>query len=111
MLKEGDDKQETSDSTMKPVAGTNLRCLEDPVFEFDRKKESTLPTTTMTATAPGQHSYHDREDLSPQKSGTGYHVLEAPAISPTSSQRSAATDVLEMARNRFDKFWGKGPEN
>jgi hypothetical protein len=40
--------------------------------------------------------------------GSGYHVLEAPTIVPGSAQRSAASDVLEKARNRFDKFWGKG---
>lgn len=103
MLDEEDDKQQASDPSMKPVAGTNLRCLDDPVFEFDSKKE---PTAT------GQHGYHVLEGTSPQlASSTGYHVLEAPPISPGSSQRSAATDVLEMARNRFDKFWGKGPEN
>ncbi|XP_051156631.1 proteoglycan 4 isoform X3 [Leptopilina boulardi] len=111
LLDDADDKQQTAESSIKPVAGTNLRCLDDPVFEFERKNESNVPTTTtMTATAPGQHGYHVLEATSPQLSGTGYHVLEAP-ISPGSSQRSAATDVLEMARNRFDKFWGKGPEN
>ncbi|XP_043484938.1 uncharacterized protein LOC122512882 isoform X7 [Leptopilina heterotoma] len=107
LLDEEDDKQQASDPSMKPVAGTNLRCLDDPVFEFDRKKE-----TTSVPTATGQHGYHVLEGTSPQlASSTGYHVLEAPPISPGSSQRSAATDVLEMARNRFDKFWGKGPEN
>lgn len=41
-------------------------------------------------------------------SGGGYHVLEAPVVVPGTAQRSAASDVLEKARNRFDKFWGKG---
>lgn len=41
-------------------------------------------------------------------SAGGYHVLEAPAVIPGSAQRSTASDVLEKARNRFDKFWGKG---
>ena len=111
-----DEEEDTNDQkivpSIKPVAGTNLHCLEDPVFEFDRKKDTVLPASTIpAATVPGQQGYRVLEAEPPQISGPGYHVLEAPAISPGSSQRSVATDVLEMARNRFDKFWGKGPEN
>ncbi|XP_033214348.1 uncharacterized protein LOC117171297 isoform X2 [Belonocnema kinseyi] len=111
-----DEEEDTDDQKIEPsiktVAGTNLRCLEDPVFEFDRKKDTVLSTSTIPAVAvPGQQGYRVLEAEPPQISGSGYHVLEAPAISPGASQRSAATDVLEMARNRFDKFWGKGPEN
>jgi hypothetical protein len=32
-----------------------------------------------------------------------------PLVSPTSG-RSLASDVLEKARTRFDKFWGKGKD-
>ena len=55
----------------------------------------------------------------PQAKGSGYRVLEAPddpnepsvsIISPSSS-RSRASDVLEKARHRFDKFWGKGKDD
>lgn len=110
------------------MAGSNLRCLEAaPTFE-EKKKDSSLPTTTTlvttttSSTSPATQSYRILEaESSPQdtggNSGTtstgsstvgGYHVLEAPAIVSESTQRSAASDVLEKARNRFDKFWGKG---
>lgn len=107
----------------------NLKYLEDPTSETEKKKDSSLPTTitkmlvttsSSTSHAP-QQSYRILEaESSPQDTGNGgttstgsstmggYHVLEAPAIVPDSTQRSAASDVLEKARNRFDKFWGKG---
>lgn len=80
-------------------------------------------TTTATSSAP-QQSYRVLEAESSQTGGGtagagdiatttgstagGYHVLEASPVVPGSAQRSAASDVLEKARNRFDKFWGKG---
>ncbi|XP_029051959.2 bromodomain-containing protein 4 isoform X2 [Osmia bicornis bicornis] len=107
--------QQRSEPSIKPVAGTNLRCLEDPGFEYDRKKDvGAQPTTTATMTTPSsstpQPGYRILEAESPQAAGTtgGYHVLEAPTVVPGSAQRSAASEVLEKARNRFDKFWGKG---
>ena len=110
------------------MVGTNLRCLEDPGFDYDRKKEPSLATTTATMTTPSSSAaarpgYRILEAESPQggsaggaagmggvvsSSGGGYHVLEAPAVVPGTAQRSAASEVLEKARNRFDKFWGKG---
>lgn len=115
------------------MAGTNLRCLEDPTSEVERKRES-VPVAVTTSSAP-QQSYRVLEAESPSQgdggsgsvggttsiggstggsTASGYHVLEAPAVIPGSAQRSAASDVLEKARNRFDKFWGKsnnGAEN
>ncbi|XP_076280338.1 uncharacterized protein LOC143209056 isoform X2 [Lasioglossum baleicum] len=126
------------DPSMKPVVGTNLRCLEDPGFEYDRKKDASQATTTATMTTPSsstapQPGYRILEAESPQSatgsssgvggggggggagvggvtgsSGGGFHVLEAPTVVPGTAQRSAASEVLEKARNRFDKFWGKG---
>ncbi|XP_076230387.1 uncharacterized protein LOC116430001 isoform X5 [Nomia melanderi] len=129
-----DSKSESrADPSIKPVAGTNLRCLEDPGYEYERKKDATQATTTATMTTPSSSTapsqpagYRILEAESPQSatgtgtSGTsgggggpmastgGYHVLEAPTVVPGSAQRSAASEVLEKARNRFDKFWGKG---
>lgn len=102
------------DVVIKPVAGTNLRCLEDPIFEFERGKNNTVSTTTTTTpapTVPGTgYRVLEAEDTNILHGtggiSSGYHVLEAPNLSPGSTQRTA-TDVLEMARNRFDKFWGK----
>ncbi|CAL7946461.1 unnamed protein product [Xylocopa violacea] len=125
---ESKEQPKPAEPSIKPVAGTNLRCLDDPGFEYDRKKEGTQPTTTATMTTPSssttpQPGYRILEAESPQGgttgggggtggsgggSGGGYHVLEAPTVVPGTAQRSAASEVLEKARNRFDKFWGKG---
>lgn len=101
------------------MAGTNLRCLEDPVFEFERKKDAT------SAPAPSGYRVLEAEvprsvqqslpKSSPAPGSGGYHVLEAPAVGVSATQgttqHSMTNDVLEKARNRFDKFWGKGNEN
>ncbi|XP_017799074.1 PREDICTED: flocculation protein FLO11 [Habropoda laboriosa] len=130
-VEEDSKDQQKSEPTIKPVAGTNLRCLDDPGFDYDRKKDPGQPTTTSTITTPSssttpQQGYRILEAESPQggstggggggggmggsvsSSGGGYHVLEAPTVVPGTAQRSAASEVLEKARNRFDKFWGKG---
>lgn len=121
--------ESSKDTSIKPITGSNLRCLDDPTFEYDKgqKDNSTVPTTTTIvtgATAPvgttaqttGYRVLEAEDPVIPPISGSsttstggsGYHVLEAPALSPGSAQRSVASDVLEKARNRFDKFWGKG---
>lgn len=117
----------------KSVASTNLRRLDDPTFEVERKMEAGIPvaitmapavTTTSSTLPAAQQSFRVLEAESPSQeggggtagvgsgiggsTGSGYHVLEAPSVIPGSAQRSAASDVLEKARNRFDKFWGKG---
>ncbi|XP_026826735.1 uncharacterized protein LOC105282341 isoform X4 [Ooceraea biroi] len=128
IVEETKERQSPEPST-KPA--TNLKRLEDPTFQVE-KKESGVPMTTATTTTTvtssaspqqQQQSYRILEaESSPQSGGgsasgggngsgstiSGYHVLEAPAIVPGSAQRSTASDVLEKARNRFDKFWGKG---
>ncbi|KAK9298229.1 hypothetical protein QLX08_008384 [Tetragonisca angustula] len=135
-------EQQRSESSIKPVPGTSLRCLEDPGFEYDRKKEGNgQPTTTSTMTTPSsstvstgpQQGYRILEAESPQGatttdsgggggggggggssvggtgSGGGYGTPVFGSTNvPGSAQRSAASEVLEKARNRFDKFWGKG---
>ncbi|XP_076635800.1 uncharacterized protein LOC143348927 isoform X14 [Colletes latitarsis] len=117
--------QPRPEPSIKPVAGTNLRCLDDPGFEYERKEAGQQPATTTTMTTPSSSSvpqpgYRILEAESPQgstgggvggvggSSGGSYHVLEAPAVVPGTAQRSAASEALEKARNRFDKFWGKG---
>ena len=88
-------------SGIKPVAGTNLHCLEDPVFEFEHSKIDNS-STSIASTLPASSQLG------------GYHVLEAteaPIASTHSSTNPGASDVLEKARNRFDKFWGKGTDD
>lgn len=85
---------------------------------------TTAATTTTASPSAPQQSYRVLEAESPQTGGGtvgagdtaattgttagGYHVLEASPVVPGSAQRTSASDVLEKARNRFDKFWGKG---
>ncbi|XP_071567525.1 uncharacterized protein [Temnothorax nylanderi] len=133
-------ERQSPELSTKSVPGANLRRLEDPTFEMERKREGGTPvaittapvtTTSSTSPAPQQQSYRVFEAESSSQGGggsgsvggtagagiggstggstaSGYHVLEAPAVIPGSAQRSSASDVLEKARNRFDKFWGKG---
>ncbi|XP_043495776.1 uncharacterized protein LOC122519981 isoform X2 [Polistes fuscatus] len=133
---------------VKSIGSSNIKCLEDPMFELERKKiesvaptTATTPTTTATTTTTsasnlwrgpnagsegtagggggdgGGGSNGSGETGTPISSTTtttsatgGYHVLEAPPVQviPGTAHRSTATDVFEKARNRFDKFWGKG---
>ncbi|XP_014600704.1 PREDICTED: uncharacterized protein LOC106785068 isoform X10 [Polistes canadensis] len=134
---------------VKSIGSSNIKCLEDPMFELERKKiesgaptTATTPTTTATTTTTKRASYlwcdpnagsegiaggggggggggsnGSGETGTPISSTTtttsatgGYHVLEAPPVQviPGTAHRSTATDVFEKARNRFDKFWGKG---
>ncbi|XP_024880395.1 uncharacterized protein LOC112460110 isoform X9 [Temnothorax curvispinosus] len=124
-------ERQSPELSTKSVPGANLRRLEDPTFEVESKREGGTPVTTTSSTSPAsqQQSYRVLEAESSSQGGggsgsaggtagiggstggstaSGYHVLEAPAVVPGSAQRSSATDVLEKARNRFDKFWGKG---
>lgn len=55
-----------------------MHCLEDPVFEFEKKQE----------------------EEQPDQASSRY-----PA---TSTVQQSASEALEKARNRFDKFWGGG---
>ncbi|XP_025995091.1 uncharacterized protein LOC105200057 isoform X11 [Solenopsis invicta] len=131
-----DKEQQSPESSIKSIVNTNLKRLEDSRFEMERKTEGnisvaiTTAPVMMTSSLPvSQQSYHVLEVESPPQnigggsgsiSGSGetgsntgstagsYHVLEASPVIPGSVQRSAASDVLEKARNRFDKFWGKG---
>ena len=96
------------------MPGTRLKCLEDPSFEFDG-----APATAATAPAPKKPSYRGLEDpfetdknIGPAVKKTGpYKVLEDPMTTsvyeaaPVPSSRPMASEVLEGARERFDKFW------
>jgi hypothetical protein len=91
----------------KPVAGTTLKCLDDPDFDPQPPPPATsarppAPYTVLEAPAPA-----DAAPTPPQARPSGYRILEAPEPPEAPSARSVASDVLEKARNRFDMFWGK----
>ena len=115
------------------VPGTTLRCLEDPTpFLFSRP--ATLMTSPPASAAPSVPAampkaprYRVLEDPSLFQADASfspsvaqpYKVLEAPSSpkgtaavsspgsSSPSSNRTIASDVLEKARTRFDRFWTK----
>lgn len=66
----------------KPIPGSTLRCLDDPTFD-------------------------------PPISAAGANAAAASAAAAASSaaqSRTMAADVLEKARDRFDRFWGGNKE-
>ncbi|XP_065566391.1 muscle M-line assembly protein unc-89-like isoform X3 [Artemia franciscana] len=110
----------------RPLPGSTLRCLEDPSFLFDTPKPVIPPATeksggTKVIEPTQQYRVLEAEgvpsDVLYQPTAFNpYKVLEAPGspkdgiaaplVSP-SSGKSLASDVLEKARSRFDRFWGK----
>ena len=131
------DEQQIAGPTVEPVTsivpGTTLRRLEDPTpFLFSRP--GSLDTASQQAAKPAAAAgprYRVLEAPEPEKvpvipastsmtfSASPYKVLEAPSSPPggtssspnaspsSSSNRSMASDVLEKARTRFDRFWTK----
>jgi hypothetical protein len=85
----------------KPVAGTTLKCLDDPDFDTAPAR----PYTVLEAPPPAAASESAPAPAAARPSG--YRILEAPEPAEAPSARSVASDVLEKARNRFDMFWGK----
>lgn len=65
----------------------------------------------------GVGAYQVSETPPPHAKRTTYRVLDAPDDSaiygalPPPGGRSRASEVLDKARNRFDKFWGKTKED
>jgi hypothetical protein len=88
------------------VPGTRLTCLEDPSFEFEAAASSSPPKR------PSYRVLEDpfESDKNFKRSAGSYKVLEDPAFEAgppaSSSGRPMASEVLEGARERFDKFWG-----
>ena len=109
----------------KPVSGTRgLKCLEDPSFEFEA-----APAPKEISSPPKKPSYRVLEDpfeaeksysppVKAAKAASPYKVLEDPMCASVYegapgqssggivSNRPMAAEVLEGARERFDKFWG-----
>ena len=110
-----------------------LKCLEEPSFEFEASKEAAAKKPEK------KPSYRVLEDpfeaavpipAANAKKAPNYRVLEDPMTTAmydpsTSSEAQAAaqaalpasscppaSEVLEGAREKFDKFWGsRGPRN
>lgn len=109
------------------VPGTTLRRLEDPTpFLFSSSPRPGSLDTATAPPAPKAPRYRVLEAPDPSEpvamqsstsmtfAASPYKVLEAPSSPPAnspsaspSSNRSIASDVLEKARTRFDRFWTK----
>lgn len=70
----------------KPIPGSTLRCLDDPSMIFV-------------------------EDPSIAVGGSSSSPSTSTATTSTTAHRTTATDVLEKARDRFDRFWGGNKED
>ncbi|XP_032452718.1 muscle M-line assembly protein unc-89 isoform X15 [Nasonia vitripennis] len=85
--KEQEDSLAERDSPLATIVKDEMsqeapHCLEEPVFEFESKTK-----------------------MEGSDAGTASQPAAATAAVP---QEQHATDLLEKARNRFDKFWGSG---
>ncbi|XP_065348408.1 uncharacterized protein LOC135945003 isoform X4 [Cloeon dipterum] len=87
------------------VAGTTLKRLDDPDLE-----PPPAPSTSTSSSGPYTVLEAPEAPAAPARP-SGYRILEAPEPLEAPSARSVASDVLEKARNRFDKFWGTKDAN
>lgn len=71
-----------------------MRCLEDPIF--DPEINSPSSTRNPTAAVPATKT----------AGPTAVATTGVTADAPATGSSAATTDVLEKARNRFDRFWG-----
>lgn len=106
-----------------PTDSTSLKCLEEPSFEFEASKETVAKKNTEVK----KPSYRVLEDpfeaaaaasSANKPKGANYRVLEDPmttamydpstsseAAAAMTASRPPASEVLEGAREKFDKFW------
>ncbi|XP_037929182.1 branchpoint-bridging protein-like [Teleopsis dalmanni] len=77
-----------------PVQGSKLRCLDDPIFDVDANVGIGTVGAGIT-TLPS--SSNPNPNTNPSNT--------------TTTARSTASDVLEKARDRFDRFWGGNKED
>ncbi|XP_037809728.1 uncharacterized protein LOC119602340 isoform X6 [Lucilia sericata] len=80
-----------NNANRKPVPGTTIRVLEDPMFDVD------VILASSAAAGGQQQQQQQAANLSSSSNST---------TTTASTARTTATDVLEKARDRFDRFWG-----
>lgn len=92
------------------AAASTLKCLEEPSFEFEASKE------VNDVKKPSYRVLEDPFEVVNKPKAPSYRVLEDPMTTamydPTTSSeamasnRPMASEVLEGAREKFDKIWG-----
>ena len=103
---------------VKEVPGTSLKCLEDPTFSFDD------PHPSSETKKPSYRVLEDpfEADLVKKPKNSPYKVLEDPGMMTTSIYEPASSgkpdvgkgrpeEVLDGAREQFDKFFNKGKDS
>ncbi|XP_049303640.1 uncharacterized protein LOC105230295 isoform X2 [Bactrocera dorsalis] len=84
----------TAIATGKPVPGSTLRCLDDPIFDVDIG-----------------HLGGGGGGVGGVSAGGGGNTSSSSTSTTTAvTARTTANDVLEKARDRFDRFWGGSKE-
>lgn len=114
---EAKEKDSRKDQTSGPTAtravpGTSLRCLEDPSFAFDASPK-VIPPPQPVATAqplPRKPAYRVLEDPMMMSMYDHSTSADAPKANPNPAG-ARAHEVLEGARETFDKFWGAPPSS
>ncbi|XP_071749264.1 uncharacterized protein [Lepeophtheirus salmonis] len=133
--KESEQMSHPTSTANQPLSSTGLKCLDDPNFSFESTTNNPSSTETVAIPKPippqtKKPAYHVLEDpfesdllqqakpapLPPASSASPYKVLEDPSMSSSVYDPShsavkrpivVAAEVLEGARERFDKFWAK----
>ncbi|XP_054746903.1 proteoglycan 4 [Anastrepha obliqua] len=77
----------------KPVPGSTLRCLDDPIFDVDIG-----------------HLGGGGGGIGVSAGGGGNTSSSSTSTTTAVTARTTAHDVLEKARDRFDRFWGGSKE-
>ncbi|XP_020715666.1 uncharacterized protein LOC110118411 [Ceratitis capitata] len=77
----------------KPVPGSTLRCLDDPIFDVDIA-----------------HLGGGGGGIGVSAGGGGNTSSSSTSTTTAVTARTTANDVLEKARDRFDRFWGGSKE-
>ena len=123
----------TATANPDPASSSSLKCLEEPSFEFEASKESVAKKNEKK---PSYRVLEDPFEASAEAAGgvgggtaaakpkaPSYRVLEDPMTTamydPSTSSEAAtvmsnrplASEVLEGAREKFDKFWGSKTRN
>ena len=79
----------------RAVPGTTLRCLEDPSFQFDQNPTMNNVPLSNVRNDPMSTGFYDMSTSSETNRGQGHE----------SGGRPQPSEVLEGAREKFDKFW------
>jgi hypothetical protein len=104
-------------AALKPVPGTSLKCLDDPDFAFEQATAAPKPKkpTYKVLEDPFEAAAaSSKPGVDPMMASVYVPAPEAASAaaavraSPNLSQRPPANEVLEGAREKFDKFWTGG---